>query len=294
MALTSMMAGNLSTPVYTTKMLAFERDFDYDEYHAWTVRYWTVSFAYAAVYVVLIYAGRHYMARRQRFELRLPLIVWSCFLSLFSIAGAVRTIPELVHILRYHGFDESVCSPSYFYGPTAFWAYTFVISKAYELGDTVFIVLRKQPLIFLHWYHHISVMIYVWYSYTDHTAPGRWFMVMNYTVHSFMYTYYAVRAMQFRTPRWVSIFITSIQISQMAMGLFVNLSTYRVKSQGGRYCQQSYENIRYCTMMYLSYFFLFVYFFYSNYVQPKKPAAVDDKKKIAQSTAEFIEGKKAV
>ena len=171
-------------------------------------------------------------------------------------------------------------SPSYFYGPTAFWAYMFVISKAYELGDTVFIVLRKQPLIFLHWYHHVSVMIYVWYSYTDHTSPGRWFMVMNYSVHSFMYTYYAARAMRFHVARWVNIFITSIQISQMVMGLVINVTTYRVKTQGGRYCQQSFDNLKYCSLMYLSYFCLFTYFFYITYVQKKKPAVTDEKKKM--------------
>jgi len=155
----------------------------------------------------------------------------------------------------------------------------FVISKAYELGDTVFIILRKQPLIFLHWYHHISVMIYVWYSYTDHTSPGRWFMVMNYIVHSFMYTYYAARAMRFHVARWINIFITSMQISQMVMGLVINVSIYRVKTQGGRYCQQSFENLKYCSLMYLSYFFLFAYFFYVTYLQKKKPTESNDKKK---------------
>jgi len=168
----------------------------------------------------------------------------------------------------------------------------FVISKVYELGDTIFIVLRKQPLIFLHWYHHISVMIYVWYSYTDHTSPGRWFMVMNYTVHSFMYTYYAARAMRFHVARWVNKFITSIQISQMIMGIIINVSIYRVKTQGGRYCQQSFENIKYCSLMYLSYFCLFTYFFYITYIQKRKPAvsvpAVSDeqKKKLVVNTAQ--------
>lgn len=33
-----------------------------------------------------------------------------------------------------------------------FWTWLFVLSKLPELGDTIFIVLRKQPLIFLHWY----------------------------------------------------------------------------------------------------------------------------------------------
>ena len=72
------------------------------------------------------------------------------------------------------------------------------------LGDTLFIILRKQQLIFLHWYHHITVLIYVWYSYMDHTAPGQWFLVMNYTVHALMYTYYAFRSMKFKISKWVS------------------------------------------------------------------------------------------
>ena len=34
---------------------------------------------------------------------------------------------------------------------SGFWSSLFVLSKVPELGDTIFIVLRKQPLIFLHW-----------------------------------------------------------------------------------------------------------------------------------------------
>lgn len=44
----------------------------------------------------------------------------------------------------------------------AFWATMFVLSKVPELGDTVFIILRKQPLIFLHYYHHATVLVYAW------------------------------------------------------------------------------------------------------------------------------------
>jgi len=33
----------------------------------------------------------------------------------------------------------------------AFWTWIGTLSKIAELGDTIFIVARKQPLILLHW-----------------------------------------------------------------------------------------------------------------------------------------------
>jgi len=107
--LPSMLPDNVSVPAFTAEMFSFEQSFDYDEFYWWMLRHWTISFHYAAVYVVLIFAVQRYMARRSRFELRLPLASWSGALAAFSIAGAARTIPELVHILRWHGFEESVC-----------------------------------------------------------------------------------------------------------------------------------------------------------------------------------------
>ena len=258
--------GNVSG--YSADLFDFERTFDHDSFHSWLKEHWTLSVWYSALYVVLVFAGRHYMNQRPKFNLRLPLAIWSTVLAGFSIFGAIRTIPELVYMIRNYGFEGSVCSPAYFYGPTAFWAYLFTVSKLYELGDTAFIVLRKQPLIFLHWYHHVTVFIYVWYSYTDHTAPGRWFMVMNYTVHSFMYTYYALKAMRFRLPSFINIFITSIQILQMLMGVVIVIKAYQYKAQG-HFCQQSKINMQYCAVMYSSYLILFVLFFYQTYLRPK-------------------------
>jgi len=142
------------------------------------------------------------------------------------------------------------------------------VSKVWELGDTIFIVLRKQPLIFLHWYHHITVLIYVWYSYMDHTAPGRWFIIVNYSVHALMYTYYTLKALRFKLPRSINVMLTTIQILQMILGLAVNLTSYSKKSRGD-FCQQTDSNLLASVLMYFSYFILFSHFFYTNYVQPK-------------------------
>lgn len=75
------------------------------------------------------------------------------------------------------------------------WGWIFALSKVIEFGDTVFIVLRKSRLSFLHWYHHITVCVYSWYALTPiPSALSDWFGGMNYSVHTCMYTYYALRA----------------------------------------------------------------------------------------------------
>ena len=164
------------------------------------------------------WCGDH-LTFRPAFDLRGPLTGWSMFLAMFSIMGAARTLPEFMHTLYTHGFYHSLCIPSFIENDrvSGFWTWMFVLSKVFltaviknsflvikvwppaqvpELGDTIFIVLRKQKLIFLHWYHHITVLIYCWYSFSQYTAPARWFVVMNFVVHSIMYTYYAFRALR--------------------------------------------------------------------------------------------------
>lgn len=146
-----------------------------------------------------------------------------------------------------------------------FWNWMFTLSKVPELGDTVFIVLRKQPLIFLHWYHHVTVLLYAWYSYSDYIATARWFVCMNYLVHSIMYSYYALKALKFRVPRWIAMSITTAQLAQMVMGATVNIWAYQVK-QAGNECHVSYDNIKISLLMYISYFVLFARFFRRAYV----------------------------
>lgn len=112
---------------------------------------------------------------------------------------------------------------------SAYWSFIGTLSKVVELGDTAFLILRKKPVMFLHWYyyyinityrlmlfldttlqqiakindlilryHHATVMLYTWYTYEDSDPCHRWFIVMNYFVHTVMYTYYGLRV------RWIS------------------------------------------------------------------------------------------
>lgn len=42
----------------------------------------------------------------------------------------------------------------------------------------------------------MTVLLYSWYSYAEYNSAARWFIVMNYIVHSTMYSYYAFKALK--------------------------------------------------------------------------------------------------
>ncbi|XP_056386555.1 elongation of very long chain fatty acids protein 3 [Hyla sarda] len=244
----------------------FEKRFDDQEAIQWMQENWSKSFFFSLLYAALIFGGQRVMKERRRFELRRPLVLWSFTLAIFSIIGAIRTGWYMCNILLSNGFKQSICDRGFYNGPVSkFWAYAFVLSKVPELGDTLFIVLRKQKLIFLHWYHHITVLLYTWYTYKDTVAGGGWFMTMNYTVHAFMYSYYTLRAAGIQVPRPCAMFITITQILQMIMGTLVNVLVYKWMQNGT--CSSTPENIFWSTLMYSSYLILFCSFFYESYVK---------------------------
>jgi len=256
----------------------FFENFDFRDKKQWMAENWTLSIAITAIYLGFIFIGQLLMRNRTPYDLRKLLTSWNVLLALFSIAATMRTLPELIRILlQNHGFHHSACSPCEDVSPaSAFWAWAFVLSKVVELMDTVFIVLRKQPLIFLHWYHHLTVLLYSWYSYGDYIAPARWFVVMNYLVHSFMYTYYALKSLRWRIPRIISMSLTFLQLSQMVIGFWVNMYAYTVKNEGLE-CDISYHHLQIGFGIYASYFALFLNFFYNAYFGGKRKQALNKK-----------------
>lgn len=248
-------------------MLFIERAFDVESVRKWSEDIKHVAVITSVIYAVLTFGVRSYLKDRQGYQLRGLLFVWNVCLAVFSIIGTIRTVPELVGVLGNQGWTYSVCNNSFYRGQTGLWAYAFVFSKLLELGDTAFIVLRKQQLTFLHFYHHISVLLYCFYSYPLHVSCGRWYTVMNFTIHSIMYSYYALKAMRVQIPRFVSMCITVLQILQMVVGFGITLNVFLMKFSG-RECHQSLENAALASLMYMSYLLLFVHFFYKSYAVP--------------------------
>ncbi|GFS32880.1 elongation of very long chain fatty acids protein 6 [Nephila pilipes] len=250
----------------------FERNFDIERNIKWLNEHWHHAFYYAGLYLLIIFGVKKYMKNRPQLELRKLLVTWNILLATFSILAFIRTVPEFIHVLQKFGLTYSACNSSYLFGKdTAFWAWMYSYAKVPELLDTLFIVLRKQPLIFLHWYHHITVLLFTWYAHVNHVAVGRWYLAMNSFVHSLMYTYFALRCLRIKTPRIFALTITFLQILQMILGFYVTYLSY-VTVHKGEPCHQKANVAIYGLLIYGSYFVLFARFFYYSYLSPPNKA----------------------
>lgn len=233
----------------------------------WMQQNWHFSIYAAFIYVLVVFSVQRKMKSREPFKLRSCLAIWNSCLALFSILGSFFMLPEMTDILS-HSFHKSVCYASV-QEIAQYWMWLFAMSKVIELGDTVFIVLRKQRLIFLHWFHHVLVLVYTWYSVSQNISLGRWFVTMNYVVHSLMYSYYALRALQYRIPRVIAMSITSLQILQMILGFYTSFYAFRAKLSGV-YCEIPMKTATFGFLVYVAFLYLFARFFIKTYILKRR------------------------
>lgn len=92
-------------------------------------------------------------------------------------------------------------------------------------------------------------------------------MSLNFTVHAFMYTYYAARIAGAKVPKLVAMSITSMQIAQMLIGLSIILYASLAKQSSAGSCQTSDSSLLIGLICYASYFWLFCQFFARSYMQ---------------------------
>ena len=145
-------------------------------------------------------------------------------------------------------------------------------------------MLRQKEVIFLHWYHHVTVLLYCWHSYMTRSSAGLYFIAMNYGVHAIMYFYFFLmaRAAMLPTkperdaakPKWDT-FVTALQISQMVVGVVVCGAVYYFQSTSAEGCDMTESNYRAGAAMYSSYFVLFAWFAVKKYVFPQAKGAKD-------------------
>jgi len=218
------------------------------------------------VYGISIFLGKRYMKNRPAYDLRKLMAAWNLFLALFSIMGFTRTAPQVLHNLVNYSWYDNMCTDGQSLvgtGTTAYWIMIFTMSKFFELFDTFFIIVHKKKLMFLHWYHHITVLLCCWHSIVSETPTGLIFAAVNFAVHGIMYFYYFLMATKMK-PKWFNPqIITVAQISQMVVGVTVCLQAYQQVGKEG--CWAHRQNIEGTLFMYSTYLYLFLEFFLERY-----------------------------
>ncbi|OXA43745.1 elongation of very long chain fatty acids protein 6 [Folsomia candida] len=251
--------------------------YDHDYWVDVCMQYWKLPFYVGAVYLLTIYVLQRYMRNKAPLNLKTPLFLWNLGLGLFSIVGFCRILPAHVDVLlRQEGFYKRICVREGVDRPTAFWYLAFGLSKYVELGDTIFLILRKKPVVLLQWYHHLVTLISQWLVGPLVEPISRWVVVMNYGVHSLMYPYFALTAVGVQIHKTIANFITTLQLSQMVFGLFINLYTLHLLNQGVS-CARHALSIQIMAMVYGSFTLLFGKLFYDLVVaeKTKKPSSPD-------------------
>lgn len=252
---------------------------------------WWLVFTVCASYLVMIPCLQTYMKARGKILATNCVVAWNLFLSVFSFAGMIVVVPQLLERLYKEGLESTVCSPATEYGHsyTGFFIFAFIMSKLFETVDTFWLLIRKSQILALQWYHHATVMLFCWHAYAVRTGyAGMWYAGMNYTVHTFMYLYFGAMMGGDRYRKLAKPFamtITTMQILQMIMGMIVLMTSMFAQAQG-RSCYNNKSNTILGLGMYFSYFVLFAKLFLEHYVfggrekkeaARKKPSATDEK-----------------
>lgn len=205
---------------------------------------------------------------------------WDTGLALFSILGAFQVVPLALEPIIYgkKTLVGAICMETVLlHDPRSIWVFFLGLSKVVEFGDTIFVVLRKRPLILLQHYHHLATMLYCTYGILvtyDMNNSNVFFAAMNYTVHGVMYTWYASTRIGWRSPRWCMMLVTFMQLSQMGFGVAILLiSGYNWGSNCGRWALEDPIGLKATLFMYASYLALFTKLFYDKYLISKQRIA---------------------
>jgi len=249
----------------------------------WALQNFWVPGLCTFLYSTMLLHMPEFMKNKERPKwLKKVIFFWNIALSLGSSWAAIRILVSLavvdrggdwtstlhdlicdVNTVRTCGNRPIMCN----------YLMLFCMSKIPEMIDTLWLILGKKKVIFLHWFHHSSVMWFCWLAWAYVVPMGIIFALMNLSVHSIMYAWYALAA----ADRWLAVglkpkklfsqIVTFLQILQMILGFSLTLYVHDRKD-----CGNPKTVTRYALGMYGVYLILFVHFFYRAYCMKRGPA----------------------
>ena len=242
---------------------------------SWLSQYWYIPWVSAVVYVVLVHTGKNWLSEKTPFNIpRVVMIAWNVVMSIITIAlfwkvGALGVAGQVLT----EGLEAVSCRTiSSDNQELLSWVVLFAIVKVVELGDTALIVLRKTPLNFLHWYYHVTYMVYGWYAVSHGSGSAMIMIALNTTMHSIVYCYYTafIIAKHFNCslPPKFSMVITALQILQNVAGVAFNIVALLALLRGAD-CHFTYVEFVLGMINYSTCGALFCNFFYQRYIVTK-------------------------
>ncbi|EIW73094.1 hypothetical protein TREMEDRAFT_26340 [Tremella mesenterica DSM 1558] len=170
-------------------------------------------------YLLIIFGGRELMRSRAPFKLTLPFQAHNLFLTVGSLILLSLMLEEIIPVWLRHGFFWAICNrKAYTPRLVSYYMVNYYI-KYIELIDTVFLVLKKKPLAFLHVFHHAATAILCFTQLEGETSV-QWVVIsLNLSVHVVMYYYYFATAGGAKI--WWKRYLTTMQIVQFVIDLFI-------------------------------------------------------------------------
>ena len=172
-------------------------------------------------------------------------------LSLVSGWMVVMLVMELLEQRRLDSFHTMACVNSNNSGTYGFINLIYLLSKIWEWGDTYFLVLTEKPVIFLHFFHHMTTFTM---AAVVHNFPVGGFCFINALVHFVMYAHYA------HPVKWARPLMTSSQLLQFVTVIVIHSYGYW-KSPECFDMKPVLNEWWFCQSVVVGYFVLFCNFF---------------------------------
>lgn len=184
------------------------------------------AFTVIALYYVVILGGRELMRSRPAYELNTLFKIHNFILTAVSGVLLVLFLDQIIPTISKNGLFYAICHHDGGWTPHLVTLYYLnYLTKYVELLDTVFLVLKKKPLTFLHCYHHGATALLCFSQMVGVTTVSWVPITLNLTVHVIMYWYYFQSARGIRI--WWKEWITRLQIIQFIIDLgFIYYASY--------------------------------------------------------------------
>lgn len=220
-------------------------------------------------YVVSLPVLQYIMKERKPVAFPRFMVIHNLFLMIASGCLSLGISYFVVQDIFRNGFYHSICSAEVHDNPYLhLFYYINYLLKFYEFLDTYIIILKKKPVIFLHWYHHAITALLTYIQQNDYT-PVQWVpIVMNLVVHVVMYSYYLLSSFHFKV--WWKRYLTLFQIAQfvvdLAVCVYCTIRLYDEPKSCVGTTRAAYSGVGIIG----SYFLLFLRFYALNYKKKDK------------------------